>query len=95
MNNNVDGLTFFAVFSLVPSDALALSVAALAVTPAVGDLAFVVSQIAFRPLPSRVTNAGPLGVVAVSAAQDWTFTCTITRATVKQTLEKLGEKRPV
>lgn len=61
-------LTFFAKFSFEASNANTLAIGALAVTVAVGDFAFVVSEAAIFSFPAWVALAFAVYVVASLAA---------------------------
>ena len=62
-------LTFLASFSGESPGAVALAVDAPPVTTAVGDLALVVAQLAFDPLPAGVAATLAILVVAIAGAQ--------------------------
>lgn len=68
-------LTLLAVVPGVASGATAPAVDAFAVAVAVGDLAFVVLQLALGALPTREAPALTLLIVPVPGTKQWAHTC--------------------
>lgn len=74
--NFVVGLTGFAKFALISSNAITFSVSTMSMSVAVWNFTFIMPQLTFFTLPTRVTLAFTVDVFAALTAQNWTNTCT-------------------